>query len=95
MPRMKRYIVPKMPEGCKGCFYRRPISEINNGSETVCHYILMEGKKRGCPVENCNRYIAKNSPEAREKERQIRSLILREAIGIMRANRGKKKGWLK
>lgn len=91
----KRYVVPKTPEGCKGCFYRRPISDVNGLSETVCHYLLIEGEQRGCPAASCTHYLDKNTPEARDKERQHRINVLRESIGLLRANKGKKKGWLK
>lgn len=45
----------KEPEDgrCKGCLYRRPISQSRNGAELVCHYLLDTGRARGCGAVEC------------------------------------------
>ena len=39
---------------CKTCIYRRPKNDMFKAN---CRYILVEGKSRGCPAHDCNKYI--------------------------------------
>ena len=60
-----------MDEYCIGCKYYRALYQVN----TMCHYILDEGRKRPCdPGKDCTvftpRAELKNSPEKFGKDPQ-------------------------
>ena len=47
---------------CASCRYR---ARLNNGGtepEIICFYIAYTGHRRGCPPENCKRYV-KGDPQ--------------------------------
>lgn len=64
--------VKKTPAGCMGCVYRKKLS--TNYNDTACHYLLMEGEARRCPVEDCDKYKKKKtaapSPQKRNGQRK-------------------------
>ena len=39
---------------CSKCIYRTRIGE--SGEETACFYLGYTGKRRGCPVDNCDKF---------------------------------------
>ena len=48
------YKTRKTPEKCEGCTYRQMLG--TNQNDTACMYLLMTGHRRGCPVEECDKY---------------------------------------
>lgn len=47
---------------CSGCGYRGYIGG--------CNYILIEGQRRGCPADNCDKYIPKEQLKRRSVEEE-------------------------
>lgn len=43
---------------CHGCFYFRPFTSFSDGAKG-CHYILVTGEPRGCPVDQCDKWTEK------------------------------------
>ena len=46
-------------KSCNGCFYYMKIRGLGQGTTRGCHYMLITGKKRPCPAENCTEYTPK------------------------------------
>jgi len=53
-----------MRASCKGCRYLLPVSVYCKGLGFCCHYMLITGKKRESPAENC---LKKEYPAAPEE----------------------------
>ena len=62
MGRMK----PTSTEYCIKCKYHLGGDERSAGSRVSCQYILMTGKRRGCPVGMCNKFKKKTGKEKPE-----------------------------
>ncbi len=58
-------ITKPAPLKCKGCKYRMMIAQ--NKNDTCCGYLLMTGRLRGCPAEDCDKYD--RMPRKRRKSR--------------------------
>lgn len=43
---------------CHGCFYFRPFTSFSDGAKG-CHYILVTGEPRECPVNHCDKWTEK------------------------------------
>ena len=43
-------------KSCKGCVHFQPLS-ISMPYHKTCFYILDTGKMRGCPADNCDKYV--------------------------------------
>ena len=53
-------------ETCKGCIYRRPVSESATASRTVCHYLLDTYIPRPCPADKCTVKVTEKRPARRQ-----------------------------
>lgn len=64
--------VTKTPVSCMGCRFRQMVG--SNPNDTACLYLFITGKRRGCPVESCDRYEKKKtaalSPQKRNGQRK-------------------------
>ena len=49
-----------MRRSCKGCRHYRNLFR-NSSAIKACHYILDTGNRRGCPVDNCNKYLKRGN----------------------------------
>ena len=50
-------------DSCAGCGYR--------GYTGGCNYILVEGRRRDCPADNCDKYIPKERLKRRSAEEDV------------------------
>ena len=50
---------------CERCVYRTYIGE--SEQEIACYYIEHTGHRRGCPVENCDKYVEGDALTKRSK----------------------------
>ena len=64
--------VTKTPVSCMGCRFRQMVG--SNPNDTACLYLFITGKRRGCPVEDCDKYEKKKtaalSPQKRNGQRK-------------------------
>ena len=75
----------KRGEKCDGCAHWRPIYDKGDGpkgpqhGEMVCHYILDEGRARGCSVEDCDKY-RKLAPGEKIQHMDVSEMVLEVAV---------------
>ena len=71
-------------ENCRGCAYSLELA-----GSIACQYILITGKCRGCPADNCN----KRKPELTREEKRQLALDIRPDVPNARRNEEALDAW--